>query len=214
MSQRIALLGYGALGTYFEALLRDTRTIGDDELLLFDDNAVRAGDPRARAFADHAADEFADAEFYVCLGYKHLATKKKIVDRLVELGRKVPAIVHPSSYVHPTVRLGEGVYLYPGVNIDRNTVVGRATWLSNGDIIAHDCTIGSACWFGASVTLCGHVTVEDGVFIGSGVTVTNDARVGAGSIVGLGTAVTKDVPPGASVIGNPMRQLSKPLRLV
>jgi sugar O-acyltransferase (sialic acid O-acetyltransferase NeuD family) len=214
MKKRIALLGYGNLGKYFEALLRDFRTIGDDELLVFDDNVVKAGDPRARAFVDHEKDEYADAEFYVCLGYKHLATKKKIVDRLVELGRKVPAIVHPSSYVHPTVQLGEGSYLYPGVNIDRNTVVGRASWLSNGDIIAHDCTIGSACWFGASVTLCGHVRVDDCVFIGSGTTVTNDATVGTGAIIGLGTAVTKDVPPAASVIGNPMRVLSKPLKLV
>jgi acetyltransferase-like isoleucine patch superfamily enzyme len=38
--------------------------------------------------------------------------------------------------------------------------------------------------------------------------------VGTGAIIGLGTAVTKDVPPAASVIGNPMRVLSKPLKLV
>ena len=76
---RVALLGYGALGKYFEALLRDDRTFADGELLLFDDNLVRDGDPRARPFADHAADEYADAEFYVCLGYKHLPTKRKIV---------------------------------------------------------------------------------------------------------------------------------------
>jgi sugar O-acyltransferase (sialic acid O-acetyltransferase NeuD family) len=208
---KIALVGYGALGKYMRDVIAEYR--GAKDFTAFDDVAHREGAANALPFADHVKDEFAGHEFYVCLGYKHAKAREGILARLARLGRTLPHFVHPSSYAHASVKLGRGVFLYPGVNIDRNTVVGDGTWLSNGTVIAHDCKVGGACWFGASVTLCGEVTVGSRTFLGSGSTISNDLTVGSDVVVGLATAVTKPVADGQSVIGNPMRILERPIQL-
>jgi sugar O-acyltransferase (sialic acid O-acetyltransferase NeuD family) len=211
---KLAFIGFGDLGRYVCDTIRDVHSVADEDLVYFDDNLHKSAAPGAFAFQDYANDAFADHDFYVCLGYRHLRLKNQIVERLVALGRRVPSFVHRSSYVHPTVKLGPGSWIYPGVNIDRNTVIGRASWIANGDVIPHDCSIGHGCWFGASVTLSGKVTVGDCTFIASGSTVSNDIRIGEGVIVGLATAVTKSIDDGKSVIGNPMRVLDRPLKLI
>jgi sugar O-acyltransferase (sialic acid O-acetyltransferase NeuD family) len=209
---KLALLGYGALGRYMEAMIGEAFPI--ERVVYFDDHLARAGAAHALPFAAHDGDEFADFSFYVCLGYKHLVLKTQIVDRLVGLGRAVPHYVHPSSYVHPSVTIGAGSMVYPGCSIDRETKIGRGVWIANADVIAHNCAIGDGCWFGASVTLSGHVTVGQATFVASGTTVANDLAIGSRAIVGLATAVTKSVPDQASVIGNPMRILERPLKLI
>jgi sugar O-acyltransferase (sialic acid O-acetyltransferase NeuD family) len=204
---KLALVGYGSLGRYIEAMIAEA--FHPTETIYFDDQH-----PGAQPFASYDADRFADFSFFVSLGYRHLGVKKQIVERLLALGRTVPSYVHPSAYAHPTVKLGAGSMVYPGCSIDRNTVIGRGTWITNADVIAHDCVIGDACWFGATVTLSGEVTVGDRTFIGSGTTVGNHLTIGSGSIIGMGTCVTKSLGDTVSAIGNPMRILERPLKLV
>jgi len=210
---KLAFIGYGALGRYMEGMITDDHPVAVNDVIYFDDHLQRSGDARARPFDAYHHDEFADHRFFVCLGYKHLKLKHQIIDRLVGLGRAVPHFVHPSSYVHPSVSIGPGAMIYPGCSVDRETTIGRGAWLANADVVAHNCTIGDCCWFGASVTLSGEVTVGAHTFVGSGSVVANQLAIGTGAIVGLGTCVTKPVPDHASVIGNPMRILERPLRL-
>ena len=209
---KLALVGYGALGRQIEGLITDeTPAVAT---LYFDDHAHRAGVPGAHPFAEHASDDYAEFRFFVCLGYKHLALKKQLIDRLVEQGRDVPHFVHPTSYVHRSVRLGAGTIIYAGCTVDRNTSIGRGVLLNNGVVVAHDGSIGDACWLSPSVTLSGVVTVGECTVLGSGATVSNDLHIGAHVIIGLATAVTKNVADNVSAIGNPMRILDRPLALV
>jgi sugar O-acyltransferase (sialic acid O-acetyltransferase NeuD family) len=204
---KLALIGYGALGRYIEDMITDAHA--PSETVYFDDQFAGA-----QPFAAYDREQYADFSFFVSVGYRHLKLKKQIVDRLIALGRTVPHFVHPSSYVHPSVTIGDGSMIYPGCSIDRNTRIGRGTWITNADVIAHDCTIGDGCWFGATVTLSGKVTVADCTFIGSGTTVANDVEIGSGTVVGMGTSVTKNLGDNASAIGNPMRILERPLKLI
>ena len=211
---KLALIGYGELGRYMERMITEAHPVDSSAVVYFDDQLHRTGAERARPFDSHHGDEFADFSFFVCLGYKHLKLKTQIVDRRVALGRSVPHFVHPSSYVHPSVTIGHGSMIYPGCSIDRETIIGRGVWIANADVIAHNCSIGDGCWFGASVTLSGHVTVAASTFIGSGTTVANDVAIGSEVIIGLGTAVTKSIGDKVSAIGNPMRILERPLKLI
>ena len=211
---KLAFLGFGEFGHYVKETIRDVRPLPEADIAYFDDPLHRRGAANAFPFAEHVADQFAGHEFYVCLGYKHLALRQRLVTALVAAGRHVPSFVHPSSYAHPSVTFGAGVWVYPGCSIDRGTRVGQASVLSNVDVIPHDCTIGQACWLGASVTLCGKVTIGDRTFVGSGTTVANDLVIGSDVIVGLATSVVRNITDGVSVIGNPMRILERTIRLV
>ncbi|MEM7410966.1 MAG: hypothetical protein AAF430_12080 [Myxococcota bacterium] len=211
---KVGIVGFGDLGHYMKTVLQEYEGVHEEDFAYFDDVYRDAGGENAFAFQDHADDAFKDLSFYVCLGYKHLRVKNDLIGRLVDLGRAVPPFVSESAWVHSSVELGPGAFIYPGCDIDRGTKIGRGSWIANGDVIAHDCEVGACCWFGASVTLCGKVSVGGGTFIGSGTTVSNDVHVGSDVIVGLGTAVTRDVEDGSSVIGNPMRTLDRPIELV
>jgi len=208
----LAFVGYGALGRQIETIV--TQVSQAKSVVYFDDQAHRAGMPGAHPFAAHVDAEFTAYRFYVCLGYKHLALKAQLVQRLLELGRAVPSVVHPSAYVDPTARLGDGASVYPGCTVDQRVVIGRGTLLNAGVVVAHDTAIGDACWLGPGVTLSGDVRVGSGCFLGSGSTVSNHIEIGADAVVGLATAVTKHVAAGTSVIGNPMRVLSRKLNLL
>jgi len=209
---KLALVGYGALAQQIEGMI--TEDASPSTTVCFDDNAHRQGRARSFPFAAHTSDDFGDFWFYVCLGYKHLALKKQIIDRLVELGRNVPYFVHPSAYVHRSVMLGAGAMIYAGCTVDRSTTIGRGVLLNNGVVAAHDGSVGDCCWLGPGVTLSGRVTIGATSVLGSGSTVSNDITIGPGVIVGLATAVTKNVDAGVSVIGNPMRVLERKLRLI
>ena len=210
---KIALIGYSDLGRYIREMLLESYGLSAEDFIYFDDHAFDNNMPGAYPFKEYLNDQFSKLDFYVCLGYKHLKIKNTIIAELLSAKRNVPNFIHSSSYVHPSVTIGAGSFIYPGCNIDRNTTIGRGVWIANGDIIAHDCKIGDCCWFGASVTLSGKVTIAENNFIGSGTVISNDITIGSGNIVGLGTTVTKNLDNNLSVIGNPMRILDKPLTL-
>lgn len=209
---KLALVGYGDLGRQIEIMLADSSP--PSAVAYFDDNAHREGRPGAAPFAAHTSDDFKDFRFYVGIGYKHLALKTQIIERLVELGRAVPHLVHPNAYVHSSAQLGHGAIIYAGCTVDQNARIGRGALLNNGVVVAHDSVIGDGCWLSPGVTVSGRVTIGAHCFLGSGTTVTNHVEIGAGATVGLATAVTKRIAAGATVMGNPMRVLEHKLTLL
>lgn len=211
---KLALIGFSDLGIYIRDLLMDFHDVNESEIIYFDDNLYNRGQPNSRPFKEYIDNSYKNLDFYVCLGYKHLNIKNEIISRLVTNGRNVPHFIHPSAYIHPSVKIGAGSFIYPSCSIDRNTVVGNGVWIANADVVAHDCRIGDCCWFGASVTLSGKVSIAQNTFIGSGSTISNDVHIGSDVIVGLGSVITKNITDNQSVIGNPMRVLDKKLKLI
>jgi sugar O-acyltransferase (sialic acid O-acetyltransferase NeuD family) len=209
---KLALVGYGDLGHQIEAMVAELTPA--DTTVYFDDNAHRTGASGSLPFEAHASHDFKDFQFYVCIGYKHLPLKTQIIDRLIELGRSVPHLIHPNSYVHPSAQVGAGAIIYAGCTVDRNTKIGRGALLNVGVVLAHDSSVGEGCFLGPGVTVSGHVAIGASSFLGSGTTVTNHVTIGPNAVVGLATAVTKNVGAGACVMGNPMRELQHPLHLI
>jgi sugar O-acyltransferase (sialic acid O-acetyltransferase NeuD family) len=212
-TKKIALIGFGDLGHYIKDMLLETYDVDEQHIVYFDDHLVQAGVAAAKPFKTYLDAAYAAHHFYICLGYQHLQLKLTILQELLAAGRQVPNFIHHSSYVHPSVTIGHGSFIYPGCSIDRNTVIGNGTWIANADVIPHDCIIGDCCWFGASVTLSGKVSVGDQTFIGSGTVVSNALTIGHKVIIGLGSVITKNIADDASVIGNPMKILSKKINL-
>lgn len=206
-----AIIGFGALGRQILALLahREPRR----PVVVFDDHEHARGTEDSYPFASFLDERFAAFEFYVGLGYHHLPRKAEILSRLLAAGRRLPSLVHPSCHVHPSTRIGAGCLLYPGCNLDQEVELGDGVLLHNSVVVSHDTRIGAAAYLAPGVVLSGRVTVGPSVFLGSGAVVANDRSIGARARVGIGTVVTRDVPADASAIGNPMRLLSRPLRL-
>jgi len=119
----------------------------------------------------------------------------------------VPALVHPSAVLSPSVSLGRGTVVFPGALINADTKVGRGVIVNTGAIVEHDCEIGDGVHLSPRATIAGGVRVGRGSWIGTGATVVQGIRIGVDTVVGAGAAVIRDVEDGETVVGVPARPI-------
>ncbi|HTA62755.1 MAG TPA: NeuD/PglB/VioB family sugar acetyltransferase [Bacteroidia bacterium] len=208
MANSLSIIGFGELGKQFHNFLSEEKK---DIFIFFDDIAKKNNVKRAYNFDEHKKLEFKETEFYVALGYKHLKFKNRILNELKELGRNIPAYIHPSSFINKSSKLSEGVFVYPMSNIDKGVQIGIGTLLNNSVVISHDTVVGNCCYLSPGVIISGNVKIGNHTFIGSGSIISNNISIGNNVTIGVGTVVTKNIPDNASVIGNPMKIVVKPL---
>lgn len=109
----------------------------------------------------------------------NLPLRQALLDRLASLSVPIPALVHPSSTVSPSARIGPGALVLPGAVVHTNAVVGRGAIISAGAVVDHDAVVGP----------CAHVD--------AGAVVASRASVPPLTIVPAGTCVTPPPhPPG------------------
>jgi sugar O-acyltransferase (sialic acid O-acetyltransferase NeuD family) len=121
------------------------------------------------------------------------------------------AVVHPFSFVDPTVHLGEGTVVAAGAVIQPGAIVGDHCVVNTGATIDHDCRLGSFVTTGPGVHLAGNVSIGDEALLGVGCCARPGSRVGAGTIVGAGAVIIGDLPAGAIAYGAPARVQSHPM---
>lgn len=209
-SSEVAIVGFGVLG---RQILQQLRERGPCSAVLFDDQLAAAGEPDAYPFAELEDPRHGQRVFYVALGYKHLQRKQQLIERLLRLGRALPPLLHPSAFVDPGAQVGAGCVVFPRCTIGAGVSLGAGSVLHAAVTLAHDDAIGAACYLAPGVVVSGVVTIGARVFLGAGCTVANDIRIGEDAIIGVGSCVARDVPAGTSAIGNPLRVLTRPLRL-
>lgn len=211
MSRTVGIIGMGVLGRQLLQMLVETH--GAVTAVYFDDLLVGANAPDAVPFGDHGKPEYASLDFYVGLGYQHLATKQRLIAELQRAGRRLPAFVHASAYIDRNAIIGDAVVLFPRCTIGSGVSIAAGALLHCAATLAHDIAIGPSSYIGPGVTISGDVAIGARSFLGTGTAVANGVGIGDDAIVGIGTCVTRDVASGASVIGNPMRVLGAPLVL-
>lgn len=206
----IGIIGGGALG---RQILGFVATQPPARVLFFDDPLHGRRAEHSFPFDSFLEPRFADCDFYVGLGYHHLPRRAEIVRQLLAHGRRVPPLVHPSCHVASSARVEAGCILYPLCNVDQEVGLGPGALLHNSTVVSHHSCIGAAAYLSPGVVLSGHVQVGEAAFLGAGVVVADRRSIGARARIGIGTVITRDVPDDASVIGNPQRLLTHPLRL-
>ncbi len=113
--------------------------------------------------------------------------------------------VHPYSWVHPSVKIGEGSVIFAGGIIQPDTVIGRHCIINTGVTVDHDCRIEDGAHLAPGCHLAGNVFVGKGAFLGVGVSVIPGCCIGKGTIVGAGASVVSDLPEGVVAVGVPAR---------
>jgi sugar O-acyltransferase (sialic acid O-acetyltransferase NeuD family) len=203
---KAAFIGFGELGLQIMSLSKSF--FAYNETVVFDDQYSQ-GNFQAFPFLEYSSKKFSDFHFFVCIGYKHLAVKRKIVNELILLGRTLPSLLHPSCHCSKTASIDPGVYVYPMCNIDESVRIKSGALLNNSVTVSHNSVIGEATYLSPGIVISGNVTIGAEVFLGSGTIVGNGLSVHDRAIVGMATNISKDVKEGSHVIGNPMRIVSK-----
>ena len=138
-------------------------------------------------------------------------SRNKIALRFKKL--KWVNVVHPSAFVHPSVRLGNGTVVFAGAVIQPDALMGEHCIVNTGATVDHDCEIGSFAHISPGVNLAGSVNVGEGVFIGIGSAVIIGVRIGEWTTIGAGSAVIGDLPSNSVSVGVPARVIKSVKRI-
>lgn len=119
----------------------------------------------------------------IAIGYKHLAARWAVWQRVLAAGYSTPSLVHPRAYVADTARIGRGVMIMAGAIVDTRSEIGDLAVLWPGACINHDAQIGNNVFVSPNATLCGFASVGDHSFVGAGSAVADHCRVPEGSFI-------------------------------
>ncbi len=123
------------------------------------------------------------------------------------MGLSLPTLIHPTAYLSPEAKIGEGAFLGAGVQVLPGASVGDLCRVNAGTIVSHHVRVGYCNTIGPNATLAGRSSTESFVFLGAGCTLLPEVKVGARTTVGAGAVVTHNVPPDLTVVGVPARPL-------
>ena len=112
-------------------------------------------------------------------------------------------MVHPSSVVLPSTRVGEGTVVSTGVLIGSNSRIGRHVFLNRGSRVGHHTRIGDFVTIQPGANIAGANEIGDQSYIGMGAIIVERLKIGRGVTVAAGALVKHDVPDGALVAGSP-----------
>lgn len=107
--------------------------------------------------------------------------------------------------IHPSIRVGRGCIICPGVKLTVDVSVGEFTIINLNTTIGHDVSIGDFTSFMPSVNISGNVTIGKRVFVGSGATILQGLTIGDDAVIGAGAVVTKSIGAGQRVKGVPAK---------
>jgi sugar O-acyltransferase (sialic acid O-acetyltransferase NeuD family) len=113
--------------------------------------------------------------------------------------------IHPTAYVHPSVKLGLGVVVMAGAIIQPDSVIGDHAIINTGALIDHDCNIGNFVHIAPGCKLAGGVIVQEETFLGIGTAVIHSIRIGSKCLVGAGSVVVEDIATNLKVFGVPAK---------
>ncbi|QCR38357.1 acyltransferase [Nissabacter sp. SGAir0207] len=139
----------------------------------------------------------------------------------VTLGKDV-VIYEPVNLYGCT--LGDGVFIGPFVEIQKNSTIGHASKIQSHCFICEFVTIGERCFIGHNVTFAndlfrdgapnpdpaswGRTVIGNDVSIGSGSTLLA-VTICDGAVIGAGSVVTKSITERGIYAGNPARMLRR-----
>jgi sugar O-acyltransferase (sialic acid O-acetyltransferase NeuD family) len=206
---RIAIIGAGELG---KAVVHHAVTDAGYDIVGFYDDFNDAdefdGYPilgKPAAITDHFAARKFD-EVFIAIGYSQMAARTRYHR---EFAGKVPManIIHSSSYVDPSCKLGRGVFLFPGCTLDFGAELGDNVLLNTGVTIAHHSRVGANAFFGPGVTIAGLVNIGESCFVGVGSTILDCLTIGRNSTIGGGAVVINDTNENSVSVGVPAREI-------
>lgn len=205
--KKIVVIGTGGLArefsSYFSSGWNDLRIIGFSSENELEHSLFKLP---GTLFSDHITpSSVGTSEVVIAIGSP--STKKKVSDRLKQLGFTFPAIIHPSSVVSDLAIIGEGVIVSPGCVVSPNVTIGEFTYLNFSCGVGHDVKVGAHVQINPGAQLGGGSEIGSGTLIGSGSIILNGVKVGSNATIGSGSVVFSNVIAGATMLGNPAKRM-------
>jgi len=133
--------------------------------------------------------------------------REKIYNHFRVKGYQFKSIIHPSSIIAPSVKLGHGIQIMAGSIVQTNTTIADNTIINTGALIDHDCQIESHIHIAPGTKISGNVHIQEGTHIGTGATVIQGIHIGENCLIGAGAVVVKNIKSNVKVFGVPAKEV-------
>lgn len=206
--KRLAIIASGELGMQIAHLA----SLGSDYTVVgfFDDTeptgAVKNG-YTILGPSEAIENAYANGDFdhlIIGIGYKHLTRRKELFEKYKD---KIPYanIIHPTCYIDPTARLGEGIVMYPGCIIDKEVALSDNVLLNLGICVAHNTSIGPHSFLAPRVQIAGASSIGECAYLGIGTTVIDNLVICDNVHTGAATVIVKSINNPGLYIGSPAK---------
>jgi sugar O-acyltransferase (sialic acid O-acetyltransferase NeuD family) len=150
---------------------------------------------------DHSVRE---EEVFIC-AIGDPVSKLKVCRQLEDKGAEFINLIHPTSIIGNSCKIGKGLIMAPFSIITQNVNIGNFVTINIFSSFGHDSVAEDGCTLSAHCDVTGFAYLEEGVFLGSNAVIKPTVRIGKYSRIGIGSVVLKSVPDNVVVFGNPAK---------
>ncbi|MTE27381.1 acetyltransferase [Winogradskyella ouciana] len=140
----------------------------------------------------------------IAVGYKHLKFREKVFENLAE-HIEFATIVHSSTYVDQSSKIGKGVFIYPNCVIDSNVVIKNDVVINISTSICHDSIINDHTFLSPCIIISGFCNIGKRCNLGVGTTVIDSININDDIQTGGATVVVNNLSKKGLYFGNPAR---------
>lgn len=143
---------------------------------------------------------------FICIGALGNPQKRiNIMNNLVELGFKLPTVIHPKAIISEEVLIEDGTCVMAGAVINAGAKIGKLSIINTSSVVEHDCVIEQNVHISPRACICGSVTIRSNTHIGAGSTIIQEIKIGKNSIIGAGAVVIRDIEDNSKAVGVPAK---------
>ncbi|CAJ0809882.1 UDP-N-acetylbacillosamine N-acetyltransferase [Ralstonia wenshanensis] len=135
------------------------------------------------------------------------SVRRRVQQRLVDLGWRFVGVIHPSAIVSPFAAMAADTQLLARAVVQPNASIEEGCIVNTGAIVEHDALLGAWSHAAPGSTICGGVQVGGSCHVGAGAVVMQGIQLGPRTIVGAGAAVVRDFEGSGTLVGVPARKL-------
>ena len=150
---------------------------------------------------EHFSSDFSHA--FVGIGDNF--TRVRWLNKLHNLGFKIPNIIHPNAQISKYVEIGFGTFINANAVLQCNVKINSGCIINTSSSIDHDSTVDIGSHISPGVNIAGNVNIGQNVWIGIGSTIIQNIDIGDNVIVGAGSLVLKSIPKNVKAYGIPSK---------
>lgn len=119
---------------------------------------------------------------------------------------KTPNLIHPSSYISNSAKIGTGTFIHAFSYIWTKAIIGDDCSLSPNSLVSHHSQINDACYITSFSIIGSYNKIGIGTFVGLNSVTLPNITIGNYSFIGAKSNVTKNFPKNSILLGNPAKQ--------
>lgn len=187
---------YGASGHGF-VCADIAKNMGYKEVIFLDDD-----EKKAQKFEPNLA------KFDIFIAIGENKTRKKIFEKVRNLGFNCVSLIHKSTIISPSATISEeNVAVMANVVVNAKAQVEAGVILNSSCVVEHECVVGAFSHISVGTKLAGNVSVGKECFLGVNACVLPNLSLCDEVVLGAGAVATKSIKQKGTFAGVPAKKI-------